>query len=119
MSEPQAGSDLQSLRTQARRRSDNYELHGQKGFVTNGQIADLIIVAAKTEPEHGLRGISLFMVESGETKGFQRGSSLDKIGLPASDPSELFFENAVVPSENLLGTEGQGFPQLTRQGLRP
>lgn len=115
MTEPDAGSDLQNLRTQARRKGDHYELNGQKTFITNGQIADLIVVAAKTEPGQGLRGVSLFMIETGKTKGFGCGRSLDKIGLPASDTSELFFENAVVPSENFLGREGQGFLQLMEQ----
>jgi acyl-CoA dehydrogenase len=115
MTEPSAGSDLQNLRTQARRKGDSYELNGQKTFITNGQIADLIIVAAKTEPQQGVRGISLLMVETDETKGFGRGRSLDKIGLPASDTSELFFDNAVVPRDNLLGTEGHGFMQMMEQ----
>jgi acyl-CoA dehydrogenase len=115
ITEPSAGSDLQSLRTQAWRRGNNYELNGQKTFITNGQIADLIIVAAKTEPLQGVRGISLLMVETSGTKGFRRGHNLDKIGLPASDTSELFFDDVIVPSENLLGAEGHGFAQMMEQ----
>jgi len=115
ITEPDAGSDVQSIKTHARRRGNNYELNGQKIFITNGQIADLIIVAAKTEPEQGFRGISQFVVEAGETVGFRRGRSLDKIGQPASDTAELIFDNAVVPSENLLGAEGRGFMQIMEQ----
>ena len=115
MTEPGAGSDLQSSRTQARRKGNGYELNGQKIFITNGQIADLIIVAAKTEPSMGVRGISLFVIETGETKGFRRGRNLDKIGLHASDTSELFFDDVAVPSENLLGVEGHGFAQMMEQ----
>ena len=115
ITEPDAGSDVQSIKTHAQRRGNNYELNGQKIFITNGQIADLIIVAAKTEPEQGIRGISQFVVEAGETVGFRRGRSLDKIGQPASDTAELIFDNAVVPSENLLGAEGRGFMQIMEQ----
>lgn len=115
MTEPSAGSDLQSIKTEAVRRGDSYVLNGQKTYITNGQIADLLVVAAKTDPRQGLRGISLFAVEAAETEGFRRGRRLDKIGLPASDTSELFFENAVVPAANLLGTEGHGFMQLMEQ----
>ena len=116
MTEPDAGSDLQNLRTQARRSRNGYTLNGQKTFITNGQLADLIIVAAKTNPSQGARGISLFVVEGGRTSGFRRGRKLDKIGLHASDTSELFFDDAVVPPENLLGgAEGYGFAQLMEQ----
>jgi len=115
ITEPDAGSDVQSIKTHAQRRGNNYELNGQKIFITNGQIADLIIVAAKTEPEQGFRGISQFVVEAGETVGFRRGRSLDKIGQPASDTAELIFDNAVVPAENLLGAEGRGFMQIMEQ----
>lgn len=115
MTEPAAGSDLQSIRTEAVRNGDAYVLNGQKTYITNGQIADLLIVAAKTDPRPGVRGVSLFAVEAGETDGFRRGCKLDKLGLPASDTSELFFENAAVPAANLLGTEGHGFMQMMEQ----
>ncbi|MBV8426260.1 MAG: acyl-CoA dehydrogenase family protein, partial [Hyphomicrobiales bacterium] len=89
--------------------------NGQKTFITNGQLADLVIVVARTG-EGGAKGISLFVLETKDNKGFKRGRNLDKIGLHASDTSELFFEDAIVPPENLLGPEeGQGFVQLMQQ----
>jgi len=115
ITEPEAGSDVQSIETHAQRLGSNYNLNGQKTFITNGQTADLIIVAAKTDSGQGMNGISQFIVEAGETMGFRRGRSLDKIGQPASDTAELIFDNAVVPSENLLGAEGRGFMQIMEQ----
>jgi acyl-CoA dehydrogenase len=115
MTEPGAGSDLQALRTTARKAGNSYVLNGQKTFITNGYAADLVIVVARTG-EAGGKGLSLFVVETAECEGFRRGRNLDKIGLHASDTAELFFEDARVPPENLLGgQEGQGFVQLMQQ----
>jgi alkylation response protein AidB-like acyl-CoA dehydrogenase len=108
MSEPGAGSDLQGMRTTAVRDGDHYVLNGQKIFISNGQLCDLVIVAARTDPEAGYRGISLLAVERGMA-GFERGRNLDKVGMHAQDTSELFFADVRVPAENLLGTEGGGF----------
>jgi acyl-CoA dehydrogenase len=113
MSEPGAGSDLQSIRTTARRDGDGYRINGSKTFISNGQIADFIVVVAKTDPALGSRGVSLVIVETDDAPGFRRGKKLDKIGLDAQDTSELFFDDVWVPSENLLGMqEGKGFSQL-------
>ncbi len=115
MTEPGTGSDLQSVRTTARRQGDSYVINGQKTFITNGQTADLVIVVARTGGP-GAKGISLIVVETAGNDGFKRGRNLDKIGLHASDTSELFFEDAVAPPENLLGgEEGLGFKQLMQQ----
>ena len=115
MTEPGGGSDLQSLRTRATRRGNAYVLNGQKTFITNGRLADLVVVAAKTDPTQGARGISLFVVEAG-SDGFRRGRNLDKIGLHGSDTAELFFDDVLVPPENLLGgEEGRGFYQMMEQ----
>jgi acyl-CoA dehydrogenase len=108
MSEPGAGSDLQGMRTSAVRDGDHYVLNGQKTFISNGQLCDLVIVAARTDPEAGYRGISLLVVERGMA-GFERGRNLDKLGMHAQDTSELFFNDVRVPAENMLGTEGGGF----------
>ena len=116
MTEPGTGSDLASIQTRAIRDGDHYVLDGAKTFISNGQIADLFIVVAKTDPEvdppH--RGISLLLVEA-STPGFQRGRKLEKIGLKGQDTSELFFENCRVPAENLLGHEGSGFKMLMQK----
>jgi len=113
MSEPGAGSDLQSIRTTALKDGDGYRINGSKTFISNGQIADFIVVVAKTDPSQGARGVSLLIVETDQVEGFRRGKSLDKIGLDAQDTSELFFDDVWVPSENLLGSEeGLGFRQL-------
>jgi acyl-CoA dehydrogenase len=111
MSEPGAGSDLQGIRTTAVRDGDHYVLTGQKTFISNGQLCDLVIVVARTDPEAGHRGISLLVVERGMA-GFDRGRNLAKIGMHAQDTSELFFSDVVVPAENLLGEEGGGFVAL-------
>jgi alkylation response protein AidB-like acyl-CoA dehydrogenase len=108
MSEPGAGSDLQGMRTSAVRDGDHYVLNGQKTFISNGQLCDLVIVAARTDPEAGYRGISLLVVERGMA-GFERGRNLDKVGMHAQDTSELFFTDVRVPAGNLLGDEGGGF----------
>ncbi|HEX3603466.1 MAG TPA: acyl-CoA dehydrogenase family protein [Steroidobacteraceae bacterium] len=113
MSEPGAGSDLQSIRTTARRDGEGYRINGSKTFISNGQIADLIVVVVKTDPTLGSRGVSLLIVETDQVKGFRRGRKLDKIGLDAQDTSELFFDDVWVPAGNLLGMEeGKGFSQL-------
>ena len=113
MSEPGAGSDLQSVRTTALRDGNGYRINGAKTFISNGRIADLIIVVAKTDPAEGAKGVSLLVVEPGEVEGFRRGNKLDKIGLDAQDTSELFFDDVWVPADNLLGLEeGKGFYQL-------
>lgn len=115
MTEPGAGSDLKELKTTARRDGDTYVVSGQKTFISNGQTADLICVAAKTDPNAGAKGISLVIVEA-DMPNFRRGRPLKKIGLHAADTSELFFDDVVVPADNLLGqVEGQGFLQLMSQ----
>ncbi len=111
MSEPEAGSDLQGIRTSAVRDGDSYRINGQKTFISNGQLADLVIVVTRTDPDVGHRGISLLVVERGMA-GFERGRNLEKIGLHAQDTSELFFSDVRVPAENLLGAEGGGFVAL-------
>ena len=111
MTEPGAGSDLQGIRTTARRDGDHYVLNGQKTFISNGILADLVIVVAKTDPEAGAQGISLLVAERG-MPGFERGRNLDKIGLKAQDTAELFFDDVRVPAGNLLGEEGHGFVYL-------
>jgi acyl-CoA dehydrogenase len=113
MSEPGAGSDLQSIRTTAIRDGDGYRINGSKTFISNGQTADLIVVVAKTDPAAGHKGVSLLVLETEGLKGFERGKKLDKIGLEAQDTSELFFNDVWVPQQNLLGMqEGKGFYQL-------
>ncbi|MGH7780449.1 MAG: acyl-CoA dehydrogenase family protein [Candidatus Binataceae bacterium] len=113
MTEPGTGSDLAAVRTAARRDGDNYVINGSKIFISNGQLADLVIVVAKTDPNArpAHRGISLILVE-GNAPGFVRGRKLDKLGLKGQDTSELFFEDCRVPATNLLGKEGQGFKML-------
>ena len=111
MTEPGAGSDLQGIRATAVRDGDHYVLNGQKTFISNGQLCDIVIVVARTDPGAGHRGISLLVVERGMA-GFERGRNLDKIGLHAQDTSELFFRDVQVPRDNLLGTEGGGFAAL-------
>ncbi|HSZ51526.1 MAG TPA: acyl-CoA dehydrogenase family protein [Caulobacteraceae bacterium] len=116
MTEPGAGSDLQGVRTIARKEGGDYVISGQKTFITNGQTANLICVVAKTDPAQGARGVSLIFVETDRTAGFSRGRNLHKLGQEAQDTSELFFDEARVPAENLLGgDEGQGFFQLMNQ----
>ncbi|WP_320177387.1 acyl-CoA dehydrogenase family protein [Roseovarius pacificus] len=116
MTEPAAGSDLQGMKTRAIRDGNAYRLSGQKTFITNGQHADLIVVAAKTDPNEGAKGISLAVVETGGTEGFSRGRNLEKIGCHAADTSELFFDEVEIPPENILGgEEGKGFYQMMAQ----
>jgi len=111
MSEPGAGSDLQGIQTTAVRDGAGYLLSGQKTFISNGQLCDLVIVVAKTDPAAGHRGISLLVVERGMA-GFERGRNLAKVGMHAQDTSELFFSDVRVPASNLLGEEGGGFLAL-------
>jgi alkylation response protein AidB-like acyl-CoA dehydrogenase len=111
MTEPGAGSDLQGIRTTAIDKGDHYVLNGSKTFISNGILADLVIVVARTDPEAGHKGISLLVVERG-MEGFERGRNLEKMGLKAQDTAELFFDNVEVPKENLLGEEGSGFISL-------
>ena len=111
MTEPGAGSDLQGIRSTAVRSGDHYVLNGQKTFISNGQLCDIVIVVARTDPDDGHRGISLLVVER-DMPGFTRGRNLDKLGMHAQDTSELFFTDVRVPAENLLGTEGGGFVAL-------
>jgi acyl-CoA dehydrogenase len=116
MTEPGAGSDLQGVKTRAVRDGNQYSISGSKTFITNGQLANLVIVVAKTDPEKGAKGTSLIVVETDGAEGFERGRNLDKIGLKSNDTSELFFNDVRVPTANLLGTEeGQGFIQLMQQ----
>ncbi len=115
MSEPGTGSDLQGVRTTAKRAGNGYVLNGSKTFITNGQHANLIIVVAKTDPKEGSKGISLMVVETGDAQGFRRGRKLKKLGMDSADTSELFFEDVSLPAESLLGIEeGQGFYQLMK-----
>src|SRR5436190_3983148 len=115
MSESAAGSDLQRIRTTARKQGNGYVLNGSKTFITNGQHANLIIVVAKTDPQAGSKGISLMVVESDDAPGFRRGRKLNKLGLDSADTSELFFDDVPLPAENLLGEEeGQGFAQMMK-----
>lgn len=116
MTEPGAGSDLQSIKTTAVKSGNQYMISGSKTFITNGQNANLIIVVAKTDPTAGARGTSLIIVETDEVEGFRRGRNLDKVGQDAQDTSELFFDDVKVPTANLLGdSEGKGFFQLMEQ----
>jgi acyl-CoA dehydrogenase len=116
MTEPGTGSDLANIQTTARRAGDHYVLNGAKTFISNGQIGDLFVVVAKTDPQAtpAHAGISLLLVEAG-TPGFVKGKKLDKLGLRGQDTSELFFEDCRVPATNLLGHEGQGFKMLMQK----
>lgn len=114
MSEPNAGSDLQSIRTTAEPDGDGYILNGSKTFITNGQLADLVIVVAKTDPSQGAHGTSLFLVES-SAEGFSKGRNLEKLGLKAQDTSELFFENVRLGPDALLGPKNGGFMLLMQE----
>lgn len=116
MTEPDAGSDLQALRTTARPVDGGYSLSGQKTFISNGQTANLIVVVARTGEEAGAKGLSLLVVETEDAEGFRRGRNLEKIGMHAQDTSELFFDDVFVPEARLLGeAPGRGFLQLVHQ----
>ncbi len=112
MTEPGTGSDLAGIATTAIRDGDEYVINGSKTFITNGINADLVIVAAKTDPSKRHAGMSLLVVERGMA-GFERGRNLDKIGMHSQDTAELFFDDVHVPVANLLGTEGKGFDYLS------
>ena len=114
MTEPAAGSDLQGIKTTAIRDGNHYVVNGQKTFITNGQLADFIIVACKTDPKAGAKGVSLVIVEANR-EGFSRGRNLEKLGLKAQDTSELFFDNVRVPATNMIGEEGRGFAYLMNE----
>jgi acyl-CoA dehydrogenase len=116
MTEPGTGSDLQGVKTTARRDGNQYVVNGSKTFITNGGTANFIIVVSKTDPTKGSRGISLVCVETDDVEGFRRGRLLDKIGQKANDTAELFFDEVRVPTANLIGLdEGMGFVQLMQQ----
>src|SRR6187397_1916535 len=116
MTEPGTGSDLQGVRTTAKKQGNGYVLNGSKTFITNGQHANLIVVVAKTDPKAGAKGTSLFVVETDDAQGFRRGRKLKKLGMDSADTSELFFEDVQLPASSLLGTdEGQGFYQLMKE----
>jgi len=116
MSEPGTGSDLQGVRTTAKKSGNGYVLNGSKTFITNGQHANLIIVVAKTDATLGAKGVSLMVVETDDASGFRRGRKLKKLGMDSADTSELFFEDVALPAESLLGVEeGQGFYQLMKE----
>lgn len=113
MTEPGAGSDLQSIRTRAQKRADGYVINGSKTFISNGVLAGLVLVVAKTCPAERANGMSIILVETAKARGFRVGRVLDKIGLKAQDTCELFFDEVLVPATNLLGgVEGRGFYQL-------
>ena len=111
MTEPSGGSDVKALRTTAKRDGDAYVIDGQKTFITNGQCADFVLLAAKTNPGAGAKGISLFVVEAARP-GYRHGRQLDKIGQHAADTAELFFDSVRVPAGNLIGEEGKGFAYM-------
>jgi alkylation response protein AidB-like acyl-CoA dehydrogenase len=111
MTEPDAGSDLQGVRTTARKEGDEYIVNGSKTYITNGQNANLVLVVAKTNPDAGAKGTSIILVET-DRPGFQRGRNLEKVGQWSADTSELFFSDVRVPSANLLGAENSGFVYL-------
>lgn len=116
MTEPGTGSDLQSIKTSAKRDGNHYVINGSKTFITNGGHANFIVVVTKTDPAKGSKGTSLICVETDEVDGFRRGRVLDKIGQRANDTAELFFDEVRVPTSNLLGAdEGMGFVQLMQQ----
>jgi alkylation response protein AidB-like acyl-CoA dehydrogenase len=114
MTEPGTGSDLQGVKTTAVLDGDEYVINGSKTFITNGWLADMVIVVAKTDPKGGAKGISLFLVDA-NTPGFSKGKRLEKVGMKAQDTSELFFQDVRVPKENLLGKEGMGFIYLMQE----
>ncbi len=114
MTEPGAGSDLQAMRTSAILQGDHYILNGSKTFISNGQHADLVVLAVKTDPQARAKGVSLMLVDA-HLDGFKKGTNLEKIGLHSQDTSELFFDNVNVPKDQLLGQAGQGFAYLMQE----
>src|SRR3984893_10162786 len=111
MTEPHAGSDLKAIRTKAVRHGDEFVINGQKVFISNGQLCDVLVLAAKTDSAAGAKGVTLFLVES-DRPGFAKGRNLEKLGMKAQDTSELFFQDVRVPASNMLGQEGQGFGHM-------
>ncbi|MDB5699155.1 MAG: acyl-CoA dehydrogenase [Alphaproteobacteria bacterium] len=108
MTEPHAGSDLKAIRTKAVRDGNDFVINGQKVFISNGQLCDILVLATKTDSEAAAKGVTLFLVE-GDRPGFTRGRNLEKLGMKAQDTSELFFQDVRVPASNMLGGEGEGF----------
>ncbi len=108
MTEPHAGSDLKAIRTKAVRDGDDYVISGQKVFISNGQLCDVIVLATKTDSTAGAKGVTLFLVDT-SLPGFRRGKNLHKLGMKAQDTSELFFDEVRVPAAAMLGEEGKGF----------
>ncbi|EQB11181.1 acyl-CoA dehydrogenase family protein [Sphingobium lactosutens] len=115
MTEPEGGSDLRGIRTSAKLYGDEWVINGAKTFITNGHLADIIIVACQTEPPATRSGLSLIVVETEGLEGFRRGRNLEKIGFKASDTAELFFDDCRVPASNLLGERGRGLPHMMQQ----
>jgi alkylation response protein AidB-like acyl-CoA dehydrogenase len=111
MTEPHAGSDLKAIRTKAVRHGDEFVINGQKVFISNGQLCDILVLATKTDSAAGAHGVTLFLIDTSR-EGFQRGRNLDKLGMKAQDTSELFFDNLRVSAGDILGEEGRGFPQM-------
>ncbi len=111
LTEPNAGSDLAAIRTRAIRDGDSYVINGQKTFITNGFFSDIMVIAVKTDPEAGHRGVSLILVDK-DAPGFSRGRKLEKMGYHMQDTAELFFEDCRVPASHLLGEEGRGFKYM-------
>ena len=114
MTEPGAGSDLQAMRTSAILQGDHYVLNGSKTFISNGQHADVVVLAVKTDPQARAKGVSLLLIDT-HLEGFKKGTNLDKIGLHSQDTSELFFDNVKVPKDQLLGNAGSGFAYLMQE----
>jgi acyl-CoA dehydrogenase len=114
MTEPGAGSDLAAIRTTAIKQGDHYLLNGSKTFISNGQHAGLVILAAKTDPTAGAKGVSLFLLDT-SLPGFARGRKLEKIGLHSQDTSEIFFDNVKLPLDALIGEEGKGFVYMMQE----
>jgi len=114
MTEPGTGSDLKSVRTTAVRDGNEWVINGSKTFISNGLNCDMVLVACKTDPSAGAKGVSLIMVET-DRAGFRRGRKLEKVGQPAADTTEMFFDNVRVPADNLLGEENKGFAYLMQE----
>lgn len=114
MTEPGAGSDVQAMRTTAILNGEHYVLNGSKTFISNGQHADLVVLAVKTDPQARAKGVSLLLVDT-HLEGFKKGTNLEKIGLHSQDTSELFFDNVQIPKDQLLGQAGQGFNYLMQE----
>jgi acyl-CoA dehydrogenase len=118
MTEPGTGSDLKAITTRATRTDDGFVVSGTKTFISNGATCDLVVVAVKTDPDAGARGVSLVVCETRDLAGFSRGRTLDKLGMHGQDTAELIFQDVLVPTANLLGEEGKGFAMLMDQLVR-